>query len=80
MLCSYTGCKEKTPTEKLIQRLALLVTLGFVLGVCQGTLGLAGTVGTISGKVTDLQSKPIANVHVSAVAPSYAIKTTTGCR
>ncbi len=64
--------------EKFIQRLVALVMLGFALSVCQGTLGLAGTVGTINGRVSDELGKPIADVHVSAVAPSYATKTTTG--
>jgi hypothetical protein len=64
--------------ERLFQRLAILVALGFVLIVCQATWTLAGTVGAINGRVTDDSGKPIADVHVSAVAPSYQIKTTTG--
>src|ERR1700694_1325283 len=55
---------------------AIAVILSFV--VCQATLTLAGTTGTINGKVTDQLGHPIANVRISVVAPSIQLKTTTG--
>jgi Carboxypeptidase regulatory-like domain/TonB dependent receptor len=64
---------------KSSQRLVALFTMVVsVFAICQGTLVLAGTTGTINGKVTDEQNKPIADVNVSAVSPSYTTKTTTG--
>jgi len=55
---------------------AIAVLLSFV--VCQATLTLAGTTGTINGKVTDQLNQPLANAHVSLVAPSIQVKTVTG--
>ena len=63
---------------KLLQRFVAVAPIVVALAVCQETWALAGTVGSINGRVTDDAGKPIADVHVSAVAPSYSIKTTTG--
>jgi hypothetical protein len=56
--------------------LALLVFSGLAFG--QGTGVLAGTTGGIQGTVTSASGSPVANVQVSAVAPSYTNKTVTG--
>lgn len=56
--------------------LALLVFVGLAFG--QGTGVLAGTTGGIQGTVTSATGSPVANVQVSAVAPSYSNKTVTG--
>ena len=63
---------------KLLQRFVAVAPIVVALAVCQETWALAGTVGTINGRVTDDTGKPIADVHVSAVAPSYSIKTPPG--
>jgi hypothetical protein len=56
-----------------------LVAVFVILSVlCQGTLVLAGTTGTLSGTVTDsATSKPIAGAKVTAVSPSQTAATTT---
>ncbi|HEY5095968.1 MAG TPA: TonB-dependent receptor [Candidatus Eremiobacteraceae bacterium] len=56
--------------------LALLIFVGLAFG--QGTGVLAGTTGGIQGTVTSATGSPVANVQVSAVAPSYSNKTVTG--
>ena len=56
--------------------LAMLVFVGLAFG--QGTGVLAGTTGGIQGTVTSATGSPVANVQVSAVAPSYSNKTVTG--
>jgi hypothetical protein len=56
--------------------LTLLVFSGLAFG--QGTGVLAGTTGGIQGTVTNASGSPVANVQISAVAPSYSIKTVTG--
>jgi len=59
-------------------RLIAAIAVVFLFVVCQATLTLAGTTGTINGKVTDQLNNPIANAHVSLVAPSIQVKTVTG--
>jgi hypothetical protein len=56
--------------------LTLLVFSGLAFG--QGTGVLAGTTGGIQGTVTNASGSPVANVQISAVAPSYSVKTVTG--
>jgi hypothetical protein len=56
-----------------------LVAVFVILSViCQGTLVLAGTTGTLSGIVTDsATSTPIAGAKVTAASPSQTATTTT---
>ena len=63
---------------KELQRLvvALFVVCSFL--ICQATQTLAGTTGSINGRVTDELGKPVAGVHVTIVSPSFQIKTASG--
>jgi hypothetical protein len=56
--------------------LTVLACLAFTIG--QGTGVLAGTTGGIQGTITGPSGSPLANVQVSAVAPSFSAKTVTG--
>jgi len=64
--------------SKSFLRLIAVTAVVFSFVVCQATLTLAGTTGSINGKVTDQLNQPIANAHVSLVAPSIQVKTVTG--
>jgi hypothetical protein len=53
---------------------AMLAAIAFA---CQGTWALAGTTGGMSGLVTDLTGKPVADAAVKAVSAQQAASTTT---
>lgn len=64
--------------SKLLRQLLAIAALVLVFVAGQENLTLAGTTGTINGKVTDEAGHPIAGVSVGVVAPSFALKTATG--
>jgi hypothetical protein len=61
----------------LLPRLAMTSLLALVLYAAQATQTLAGTTGSINGRVTDEQGQPVAGVRVSVVSPSYTGTTTS---
>ena len=63
----------------ILQLGAITAAVSLLLGVGEATRTLAaGTTGTIYGAVSDTNGVKIADVAVSATAPSYATKTVTG--
>jgi len=64
------------PKSSMRALLTVLACLAFTFG--QGTGVLAGTTGGIQGTITGPSGSPLANVQVSAVAPSFSAKTVTG--
>ncbi len=64
------------PKSMMRALLTVLACLAFTFG--QGTGVLAGTTGGIQGTITGPSGAAIANVQVSAVAPSFSAKTVTG--
>ncbi len=63
--------------HRLVQSVIALVAL-FAMVVCQGTMVLAGTTGSLTGTVIDQATKaPIAGAKVTAASPSQSATLTT---
>ena len=56
---------------------SLVTALVLVSLLLQGTLVLAGTTGSLSGKVLDASSAPVASAKVTATSPSQTVSTMT---
>ena len=61
-------------------RKLLIVTMSFLVALANGVAAHAGTTGTLSVKVVDSHSAPLAGARISATSPSQTITGVTSAR